>query len=69
MSSFYDSLMNIQIRELKLTALGRDEAECVVLAWLLKTKLYMIEETSRELSDQAKSMILHETRFIDNLKQ
>lgn len=45
------------IDELNLLKMERHEAECVIYAWLLKTKLALISETSCSLSEQAVSMI------------
>jgi len=49
-----------QITELGLTDEDPDLAECVVYAWALKTKLYMIGETSKTCPAQIKQIILKE---------
>lgn len=56
----YTALMDQQIQENNVGHLDRHEAECVVLAWLLKTKLYMISETSRTWSAKGKEARDHE---------
>lgn len=41
-----------------------DELECVVYAWLLKTKLYLIGETSHQWDPDAKALLDHELKGV-----
>ncbi|MFA6679304.1 MAG: hypothetical protein WCR96_02285 [Candidatus Methanomethylophilaceae archaeon] len=62
----YNAVIETQICELNLTELNRHEAEACVLAWMLKTKLYMIRETSRKWSKKAMAVISHELDGIND---
>jgi hypothetical protein len=64
---YYDGLIEGLIEENGLEELNKNEAECICLAWLLKTKLYMIGETSHEWSDKGKRSLNHEIDRIDKL--
>jgi len=56
----YDRLLDHLIfEELNLHDAERHEAECLALAWLLKTKLYLFSETSRKF-DQNILLKLHQ---------
>ena len=52
------------IKELNLFDLDKNEAECIVYAWLLKTKLYLISETSQEWSEIGINTLKHELSLV-----
>ena len=60
MEKLYDKLLTMVIDEIGIGDMDRHEAECIALAWLLKTKLYMIEETSRKWSERGIRLFQHE---------
>jgi hypothetical protein len=66
MEELYNKLMSDLIEENDLMDLNTDEAECICLAWLLKTKLYMIGETSHKWSAAGKHALNHEMELIGN---
>ena len=56
-------LQNV-IKDLEITDMQEDEAECVAYAWLLKTKLYMMGECNMTISKKAKKVIEHQVEGI-----
>lgn len=66
MEDLYDELIAELIYDNDLQDLNKDEAECICLAWLLKTKLYMIGETSHKWSAAGKHALIHEMELIGN---
>lgn len=48
------------IKMLGIQDMDEHEAECIAYAWMLKTKLYMMGETSRKWNKEAKRMLKHE---------
>jgi hypothetical protein len=69
MEELYAEFMADLIDENGLTDLNKHEAECICLAWLLKTKLYMIGETSHKWSAAGKHALNHEMKLIGNRRQ
>ena len=61
----YEAVIENQICDLNLQSYNRHEAEACVLAWMLKTKLYMIGETSRKWSPEGMAILKHELDGID----
>lgn len=57
-----------QRQELGLLDLNLDEAECIILAWLLKHKLYFIGETSHKWSETGTNTLRHELEVIVDQK-
>jgi hypothetical protein len=51
--------------ELNLHDAERHEAECLALAWLLKTKLYLFSETSRKFEQNIMLKLCKEIETIN----
>jgi len=64
----YEAVIENQICDSNLQNYNRHEAEACVLAWMLKTKLYMMGETSRKWSKKGMAVIRHELDGIDDFR-
>jgi len=61
--NIYEELLDCLIDELELwemAEMDRYQAGCLGLAWLLKTQLYMLSETSRTLMESVQRALGHE---------
>lgn len=58
--------INKEIASLGLSEIDKDEAECIFYAHALKTKLYMLSETSHEWNEQSKAILDHELSVINS---